>query len=134
MPETAQVQPTHMTQGPRTSAFIFNKLINIVFGYIFSLQSEPSLLYGKSAKDNTLLVFYMDNIFKVFKTYKKQLIFLCDHFFQGVVWSRLKFVFSKLIIGITKIFILDEEYEIDGRVRLKSNKIEKIFTWLVSQD
>ena len=35
---------------------------------------------------------------------------------------------------MTKIFALREEYEIGGRVRLKPDKIEKILTWLVSQD
>ena len=51
-----------------------------------------------------------------------------------MVWSRLKFILSKLKIGMTKIFILEEEYEIGKRVRLKPDKIEKILIWLVSQD
>lgn len=31
---------------------------------------------------------------------------------------------------MTKIFVLEEEYEIGERVRLKSDKIEKILNWL----
>lgn len=35
---------------------------------------------------------------------------------------------SKLKIEITSIFILIEKYEIDERIRLKLNKINKILT------
>ena len=41
---------------------------------------------------------------------------------------------SKVKIGMTKIFALGEEHEIDERVRLKPDKIEKIPTWSVPQD
>lgn len=44
-----------------------------------------------------------------------------------MIWSRLKFILSKLKIDITKIFILGEEYEIGKKVRLKPDKIEKTF-------
>lgn len=51
-----------------------------------------------------------------------------------MVWSKLKLVFSKLKIGITKIFILGEEYKIGTKIILKSDKIKKILTWPISQD
>lgn len=35
---------------------------------------------------------------------------------------------------MTKIFTLGEEYEIRGKIRLKSDKIKKILTWPISQD
>ena len=35
---------------------------------------------------------------------------------------------------MTKIFALGEEYEICRRVKLKLDKIEKVFIWPVSQD
>lgn len=35
---------------------------------------------------------------------------------------------------MTKIFALEKEHKIDKKVRLKSNKIEKIFTWPVLHD
>ena len=76
----------------------------------------------------------MDDIFGAFKTYGEQLIFLHDHFFPHMVWSRLKLMLSKLKIGLTKIFALGEEYEIGGRVRLKPDKIKKILTWPIFQD
>lgn len=41
---------------------------------------------------------------------------------------------SKLKIIITKIFALRKEHKIDRRVRLKPDKIEKIFTWPIPQD
>lgn len=72
--------------------------------------------------------------FEVFKTYQEQFIFLCDHCFPRMVWSRLKLILSKVKIRMTKIFALGEEYEIGGRVKLKSDKIEKIFTWPIPQD
>lgn len=34
IPRIGQVQPTRMSQGARTSFFIFNELMNIVFGSI----------------------------------------------------------------------------------------------------
>ena len=134
VPRIDQVQPTHMPQGARISSFSFNEFMNIVFGPIPVLQPEPSLLYRKTAKDTTLLAFYMDDIFGVFKTHEEQLIFLRDHFFPCIVWSKLKLILSKLKIGMIKIFALEEEHKIGGRVRLKPDKIEKILTWPVPQD
>ena len=122
-----QTQPTCMPQRARTSCFTFSKLINIVLGSISTLQSKSSLFYGKTAKDSALLAFYMDNYFEAFKTYQKQYIFLYNYFFPRMVWSKLKLILSKLKIEITKIFALEEEYAIDRKIKLKLNKIEKIF-------
>lgn len=61
-------------------------------------------------------------------------MFLLDHFFPRMVWSKLKLAFSKFKMGITKIFILGKEYEMGGKIRLKSDKIKNILTWLISQD
>ena len=108
--------------------------MNIVLGPIPSPIPKLLLLYAKTPKNSALLAFYMDNIFGAFKTYQKQYIFLYDHFFLRMVWSKLKLVFPKLKIGMTKIFALREEHEIGGRIRLKSDKIEKILTWPISQD
>ena len=129
-----QVQPTRMTQGARTSVFTFGKLMNIVLGPIFSPKPEPSLLHAKTPKDSALLAVYMDDIFRAFKIYQEQYIFLHDHFFPHMVWSKLKLAFAKLKIGMTKIFVLREEHKIGKKIRLKSDKIEKILTWPVSQD
>lgn len=41
---------------------------------------------------------------------------------------------SKIKIGITKIFALEEKYEIGGRISSKLDKIEKIFIWPIPQD
>ena len=43
-----------------------------------------------------------------------------------MIWFQLKLMSSKIKIDMIKIFALGEEYRIGGRVRLKSNKIEKI--------
>ena len=51
-----------------------------------------------------------------------------------MVWSKLKFVFFKLKIGMVKIFVLEKEHNRRGRIRLKSDKIEKILIWPLSQD
>ena len=45
-----------------------------------------------------------------------------------MVWSKLKLAFSKLKIGMNKIFALGEEHEIGRRITLKLDKIEKILT------
>ena len=88
----------------------------------------------KIAKNSASLVFYMDNIFGAFNTYQEQYIFLYDYFFPQMVWSKLKLLLIKLKVGITKIFALGEEHKIGGKVRLKSDKIEKILNWPVPQD
>ena len=134
VPGIGQVQPTRMPQGARTSSFTFNELMNIVLRLIPTPQPEPSLLHGRTTKESTSLAFYMDDIFGAFKTHQEQYIFLRDHFFPRMVWSRLKLMLSKVKIGMTKIFALGEEHEIGGRVRLKPDKIEKILTWPVPQD
>ena len=126
--EISQVQPTCISQRAKTLFFIFGKLIKIVLGLILSSQSELSLIYRKTAKDTTSLAFYIDNIFETFKTYQEQYIFLRNHFFPRIVWSKLKLAFSKLKIEMTKIFALKEEHKIGKKIRLKSNKIGKIFT------
>ena len=41
---------------------------------------------------------------------------------------------SKVKIEMIKIFVLGEKHEIGGRVKLKSDKIEKILTWPIPQD
>lgn len=48
---------------------MFNKLINIVFKLISSLQSKPALFYNKTAKNSTFFTFYKDDIFEAFKFY-----------------------------------------------------------------
>ena len=134
VPGIGQVQPTRMPQGARTSVFTFGELMNIVLRPIPSPKTELSLLHTKTPQDSALLAFYMDDTFGAFKTYQEQYMFLRDHFFPRMVWSKLKLAFSKLKIGMTKIFALGEEHEIGGRIRLKSDKIEKILTWPVPQD
>ena len=134
VPGIGQVQPTHMSQGARTSVFIFGEPMNIILEPIPSPKPEPSLFHVKTPKDSALLAFYMNDIFGTFKTYQKQYIFLHDHFFPHMVWSKPKLAFSKLKIGMTKIFALGEEYEIGRRIRLKSDKIEKILIWPIPKD
>lgn len=118
-----------MPQGAKTLFFTFNELINIVLEPIPSLQLESSLLYKKITKNTTLFAFYIDNIFGTFKTYQEQYIFLRNHFFPCIIWSKLKLAFFKLKIRMIKIFALEKKHEIGGRVRLKPDKIKKILTW-----
>ena len=61
----------------------------------------------------------MDSIFEAFKTYQKQYIFPYDYFFPCILWSKLKLAFFKLKIRMTKIFALEKENKIDGKIRLK---------------
>lgn len=51
-----------------------------------------------------------------------------------MVWFRLKLALLKLKIDMIKIFALGEKYEIGRRVRLKSDKIEKILIWPIPQN
>lgn len=61
--------------------FTFGELIKIIFELILSLQSELLLFYKKTAKNTILVIFYKDNIFRIFEIYQKQYIFLYNHFF-----------------------------------------------------
>ena len=123
VPGINQVQPICMSQVARTSVFTFGELINIVFGPIFSPMPEPSPLHAKTPKDSASLAFYMDDIFGVFKTYQEQYIFLRDHFFLRIVWSKLKLAFFKLKIGMTQIFAFGKEHEIEKRIRLNQIRL-----------
>lgn len=48
-----------------------------------------------------------------------------------MVWFWLKFMLSKVKIGMDKIFALGEKNKIDKKIKQKLDKIEKIFTWPV---
>lgn len=133
LPRIGQVQPNYISQRPKILFFTFNKLISIVFGLILLSQPEFLLFYGITDQDIASLIFYIDDIFRAFKTYQKEYIFLHNHFFLNMTWSQLKLEFFKLKINITKIFILKKEYKIGGKVRLKLDKIEKIFIQPISQ-
>ena len=56
-------------QGARTSVSTFGKLMNILLGLISSPKPEPSLLHVKTSKDFASLAFYINDIFRAFKTY-----------------------------------------------------------------
>lgn len=101
-----------MSQEAKTLFFTFNELINIILVSILLSQPKPSLLYRKTAKNTTLLIFYINNIFKTFTTYQEQYIFLHNYFFLYMVWFKLKLVFFKLKIGMTKIFALEKKHKI----------------------
>lgn len=51
-----------------------------------------------------------------------------DYFYPHMLWFNLNLVFSKLKIGINKIFTLKEENKMSGKIKLKPDKLEKIFT------
>lgn len=53
-------------------------------------------------------------------------------FFPYMIWSKLKLILSKLKIEITKTFALGKKHKIDGKVKLKPDKIEKILTWPIT--
>ena len=59
--------------------------MNIILEPIPAPHPKLLLLYRKIAKDIALFIFYINDIFKVFKIYKKQLIFVHDNFFPYIV-------------------------------------------------
>lgn len=103
--------------------------MNIVFKPILLFELEWSLFANKIAKNCAFFIFYINNIFRDFKFYYTQYIFLYNHLFLCIILFKLKLVFCKFKIGISKIFILRKKYKIDKRIRLKPNKIEKILNW-----
>lgn len=114
--------------------FTFDQLINIVLRLILLLQPELLLVYKKTAKDIALLTFYINNIFEVFKTYQEKFIFLCNYFFSFIIWFKLKLAIFKLKIKITKIFAFKEKHKIGQKIKLKPDKIQKTFIWLILEN
>lgn len=102
----------------RTSFFLFKLLMNIVLKSIhpFNFQSKHSPLNKNTNKKFAPLVFYMINIFGVFKSQSHQgkLISLCNYLFPCIVWFWLKLI------------LLEEKHKIGRKIRLKPDKIKKI--------
>ena len=55
--------------------------MNIIFEPILLPQLKPLLLYRKPAKNIALFMFFINDIFRVFKNYEQQYIFLHNFFF-----------------------------------------------------
>lgn len=68
IPRISQVQPICMPQGARILFLTFDEFINIILRLIPSPQLEILLFYRKTAKNTATLVFYIDDIFRTFKT------------------------------------------------------------------
>ena len=94
-------------------------------------QLESLLLYRKTTKNSAFFAFYMDNILGAFKSHQKQSILLYNHCFLCIVRFGLKFMLPKIKIMMIRIFALEIKHNIGRKVRLKLDKIEKIFIWPV---
>lgn len=82
IPRISQVQSICMPQGAKILFLTFDGFINIILRLIPSPQPEFLLFYRKTTKNTVPLIFYIDDIFRTFKTQPKQHVFLQNYFFM----------------------------------------------------
>ena len=126
VPGFGQLQPTRMPQGSGTSSFTMNELMNIAFGPIPAPQPEPSLF---NLTDPPPLKFYLDDIFGGFASPEAAVEYLEQHLLPRLDWARVKISFKKLRLLQTEIIALGVEHLTQGRLRIRSARIDKILSW-----
>lgn len=112
-----------------------NELRNIAFDSISELNLKRSFLHClKDTVKSSDLVFYIDDIFIGTDSWEKQFEFLKDEFMPQLLWACLSLSFAKIWIEVQKMLALREIHEIQERVSLKSEHIQKILKWSTSQN
>ena len=107
-----------MAQGARSSSFTMNELGVITFGAIPSPNSEPSLL-DTTPQRNQDMIFYINDLFSTHDSDEAEVMFLEEHFFPRLLWSKLKLGFNKLELVVTEVLALGKLHYAGGRINLK---------------
>jgi len=79
-----QLQSTCMQQSSQSAEFTLIKLMYRAFKALSSSYRKSSLLHFNSLEKLSVMIFYMNNFFDDFKSFKKQYDFLSQHFFSRV--------------------------------------------------
>jgi hypothetical protein len=95
---------------------------------------EPSLLSTDSPNGVPRTRFYMDDIFRGFKTFEDAYTFLRDHFLPRLLWSMLKLSFKKLKLFMGEIMAPGILHKAGGILQTKPSRSKKIRTFPVPKD
>ena len=126
-----QLQLIWMSQKSCSVRFIISELMNITLRSILSSDSELSLLYSVKSISLSQVIFYMNDIFKDYMSFDIQFDFLERHFFSWIEWVKMKLLFKKLHLFISKIRALDVNHIVDEKIKIIEKCIKKIVKWLI---
>jgi len=79
-----QLQSTRMQQSLQSAKFTLIELMYQAFEALSSSHRESSLLHSNSFEKLSVMIFYMNDFFNDFRSFKKQYDFLSQHFFSRV--------------------------------------------------
>ena len=127
-----QLQPIWMPQESCSAGFTMSELMNIMLRPILSSDSEPSLLHLVEPTSLSQVAFYMDDIFGGHMSFDTQFDFLERHFFPRIEWAKMKLLFKKLHLFISKIRALDVNHIVGEEIKIIEKCIRKIVEWLIS--
>jgi len=129
-----QLQSTCMQQSLQSAEFTLIKLVYRVFEALSSSHKESSLLHFNSFKKLSVMIFYMNDFFNDFRSFKKQYDFLSQHFFSWVEWALLQLSFKKLKLFVNEIKTLNVIHKVENFVNILKFHIKKILKWKASRN
>jgi len=129
-----QLQSTCMQQSLQSAEFTLIELMYQVFEALSSSHRESSLLHSNSLEKLPVMIFYMNDFFDDFRSFKKQYNFLSQHFFSWVEWTLLQLSFKKLKLFVSEIKILDVTHRVEDFVNVLKFRIKKILEWKASRN
>ena len=109
-----------------------SELINIILKFILSSDLKSSLLHLMKSISLSQVIFYMNDIFESYMSFDTQFDFLERHFFSWIEWVKMKLLFKKLHLFISKIRALDVNHIIDEKIKIIEKHIRKIIKWSIS--
>ncbi len=118
-----------MQQSLQSAKFTLIELMYWAFEALSSSHRELSLLHSNSLKKLSVMIFYINDFFNNFRSFKKQYNFLSQHFFSWVEWTLLQLSFKKLKLFVSEIKTLDVTHRVEDFVNVLKFHIKKILKW-----
>jgi len=129
-----QLQSTRMQQSLQSAEFTLIELMYWAFEALPSSHRESSLLHSNNLEKLSVMIFYMNDFFDGFRSFKKQYDFLSQHFFSRVEWTLLQLSFKKLKLFVSEIKTLDVIHRVEDFVNILKSRIKKILEWKASRN
>ena len=126
-----QLQLIWMSQRSHSVRFIMSELMNITLRSILSSDLKSSFLHSVKSISLSQVIFYMNDIFESYISFDVQFDFLERHFFSWIEWVKMKLLFKKLHLFISKIRALDVNHIVDEKIKIIEKCIKKIVKWLI---
>ena len=127
-----QLQLIWMSQRSHSVRFIISELMNITLRPILFSDLKSLLLHLMKSISLSQVIFYMNDIFESYMSFDTQFDFLERHFFSQIKWVKIKLLFKKLHLFISKIRALDVNHIVDEKIKIIEKCIRKIIKWLIS--